>query len=228
MLLNSFICPDCETPFPILMGSSRCFFGEGIFSKRRYECTNCGTVSVSKVCWRDALWAWPLTVFLFACLMVVWDRAAMAFSMPFALRLALMVIAVLLVCVGVRRGSRLVTLAHDGPAPSTAVRRSRWTIRLVVGLAIAMPIYVGFDTYVIKTDVLAPQIPRGSRVLVFTLARGLDPGDVIVYRGGKKNLLARVVGLDETAKLVRVERKGEPVRTVDRSQVLGKSLMRLW
>jgi len=124
-------------------------------------------------------------------------------------------------------------------------RRSRSKKRLGKGirsLLLAAAIALLLRTFVLgiyeaTSDAVSPEIPRGSRVLVFKLTRWFEPGDVVVYKSGEKNMLGRVSADiydgdlptrpgDPIPKRVRdrvaIERRGDHPKDIAASDVIGK------
>lgn len=228
MLLNSFRCPNCATPFPLFMGPSRWFFREAILFRRGYICSNCGAASIPKTCWRDAFWAWPAAIWFLVCSVRLWEKASLLLPLPLAVRFAVAVILLLVVGIGIRRGFRLTPLPDREAVPSMAVRRARSLALFFVVLVVVVLFRSVFPIYRVKTDVLAPDIRRGSHLLVSHLAREFTPGDVVVYRRGERRILARVVAVNGQTGEIRVERKGEGIEKMPRSRIVGRCLAKLW
>ena len=115
-LINNCACPHCDNPLPFLIRSSR-WRKIGFFLRPKFECHICGTISEMKVYWFDALWSWPLTVF------VVVGAARLSRSIPlFASFLdspsnigaiVFGAIAGVLIGLGFRRGFRLFQVLSD-------------------------------------------------------------------------------------------------------------------
>jgi hypothetical protein len=59
-------------------------------------------------------------------------------------------------------------------------RKLPWQIGIALVLAFAVRYSIAQSFYV-TGDGVSPMVPRGSRVLVYKLARSFNPGDVIVY-----------------------------------------------
>ncbi len=124
------------------------------------------------------------------------------------------------------------------PAP-TKSKTWRTALRsLVVALFIALLLrtfVLGF--YFATNDAVSPEIPRGSRVLVFKLTHSFEAGDVVVYKSGQTSMLGRVAGEiydgdlptrpgDPVPKRVRdrvlIERRGEDPKEIPASDIIGK------
>ena len=76
------------------------------------------------------------------------------------------------------------------------------------------------------TDAAAPEIPQGSRCLVWKLARDFVPGDLIAYRSERDVNMGRVVG-NEKGRLT-LRRNNEPDINVPHGAVVGKVITILW
>jgi RNA polymerase sigma-70 factor (ECF subfamily) len=79
--------------------------------------------------------------------------------------------------------------------------------------------------YYATNDAVSPEIPRGSRVLVFKLARSFKAKDIVVYKSADKNLLGRVVA-EKTGTgfpdVMLIERQGRSATKIPRHDVIGK------
>jgi len=82
------------------------------------------------------------------------------------------------------------------------------------------------SAYTIKNDSLAPELPAGSYVLAWKLARTYGPGALVVYRDGDRYFAGRVSAA--TAGEVRVNRNGVPDSAVPRSALRGRIVTVLW
>ena len=58
------------------------------------------------------------------------------------------------------------------------------------------------EVFYVPTGVVAPEIPRGSRVLVYKLGSTYEPGQIVAYRAGAVTLLGRVVKISPTGEIV--------------------------
>jgi len=87
-------------------------------------------------------------------------------------------------------------------------------LAFMVRWAVAQPFYV-------PSDVAAPQIPRGSRVLVFKLARSFSAGDIVVFLTTDLGYRVGIVKDVQPGNLV-VQRHGFPDVTVPLDHVVGR------
>jgi len=87
-------------------------------------------------------------------------------------------------------------------------------LALAVRWAIAEPFYAAGDG-------AYPLVPKGSRVLVYKLAKSYEPGDVVVFRAPDGiNYLGIVKA--ENADVVVVSRHAQPDQTVPLDQMVGR------
>ena len=56
-------------------------------------------------------------------------------------------------------------------------------------------------------------------------AKDFAGGDIVVFKVGDKNYLARVVAVNKKAGRVTIERKGEPARQVPLADILGRGML---
>ncbi len=82
------------------------------------------------------------------------------------------------------------------------------------------------QSFMAATDALAPEVPRGSHVVVWKRASRFFPGDCIAYRQQEHVCLGRVASVD--AENLAVLRNGEPDAVVPRGAVVGKVITVLW
>jgi predicted Ser/Thr protein kinase len=118
------------------------------------------------------------------------------------------------------------------PRPRAAAGRAgrRWrrkALECVAGVVIALTLrqYV-VSAYTIKNDALAPELPAGSYVLAWKLARTFAPGDLVVYRDGARYMAGRVSAADGS--VVEVNRNGVAAKSLHPSQLVGKIISVLW
>ncbi len=104
------------------------------------------------------------------------------------------------------------------------MRRTAWPV--VIGLATVVLLW----TFVLKvvraqTDAIAPEVPKGARVLIYRLARSFEPGDVIVYRDEAGHaMLGRVLEFDKSASRVRVGRNDTQPQSIPLGKVVGRAI----
>jgi serine/threonine-protein kinase len=99
---------------------------------------------------------------------------------------------------------------------------------LAASLLVIAPVVRTFvlDMLVATTDAAAPEIPHGSRFLVWKLSHHFTPGDLVAYRYQGQVNLGRVARA-ETGNLL-VRRSHEPDADVPRAAVMGKVISILW
>jgi len=132
----------------------------------------------------------------------------------------------------------LMTFAETGKcqggtsAPQAASARKGWNWRktareAVAGVVIALALKQWvLGAYTIKNDSLAPEIPVGSYVLAWKLARTVTSGDLVVYRDGGRTFAGRVS--EPTVDGVRINRSGVPEFVVSQNAVCGRIVTVLW
>ena len=112
-----------------------------------------------------------------------------------------------------RRGTR--------PHP---VRLSWWRgtlVKVLVVLALLIPIRLFLlQIYIQAGDSLAPEIPKGSHMLVWIPAMHYAPGDILIYRRPNGNNLSARVVRDEGGKII-VSRNQSPDEPIARADIVG-------
>jgi serine/threonine protein kinase/signal peptidase I len=116
--------------------------------------------------------------------------------------------------------------ANAAPPPQgTGWRKAR--IGSVIALLIAIPVRLFLlGPFVVTGDSAAPELPAGSRILVWKPARAFSPGDMIAYDHGGDTFVGRVVGAAEA--FVTVNRNGQPDEIIPRQRVTGKVISVYW
>jgi hypothetical protein len=100
--------------------------------------------------------------------------------------------------------------------------------RLPITLAVVFILVLLLELTVIRvfraaTDAVAPNIPLGSRMLVYKLASAFRPGDVVAFRSAEgKTRLGVVQTVDDGDGSLKVMRNGEPEQIVGRGKVIGR------
>ncbi|MEO6742740.1 MAG: protein kinase, partial [Chthoniobacteraceae bacterium] len=82
------------------------------------------------------------------------------------------------------------------------------------------------QAFVIPVNSMAPELPAGSRVLVWKLTRQFAPGDIIAHKHGDLVWVSRVVR-EEKEQLV-LQRNEWPEEKLPRADVIGKVISVLW
>ncbi len=103
----------------------------------------------------------------------------------------------------------------------------RWRSALFRDLPVGLVIAFVLSTFVIgnyraETDAVSPEIPRGSYMLVYKLARTFGPGDIIAYRRDGKVIVGRVVEAGPRDGAVRVQRRQTSPESVAAANIIGK------
>lgn len=125
---------------------------------------------------------------------------------------------------GKRNSSKVVVGAEFKPSKSW-LRKSTENVALGMLIALVIRTFL-LQPFVAVTDSAAPEIPRGSHVLVWKLAREFVPDDLVAYiRDGKTNL-GRVVG--NRTDTIEVKRYGESSVFIPRKDIVGKVVSVYW
>lgn len=110
----------------------------------------------------------------------------------------------------------------------TYPRKSRLR-RLLVRCAVAAALLFGVratlaEVFHAVTDAAAPQVPAGSRCLVFKHPASYTPGDVVAFHPGPDNRtwLGVVKSVDPSSGSVTVSRKNRPDMTLSPRQLVGR------
>jgi hypothetical protein len=119
-------------------------------------------------------------------------------------------------------------IAHARGYLRTFFKKQRRTLPWKVGIAAVLLLAIRYsvaESFYVPGDGLSPEIPRGSRVLVYKLSHSFAPGDVIVYRHSQnQNWLGRIVRESNSGGWV-VERNAGADRVVAEiadSQIIGR------
>lgn len=117
-----------------------------------------------------------------------------------------------------------------GGSKSSATRFGRgfrWKLSvsiLVVLLVLGARAFV-LAPFRVVNDAVSPDIPLGSRVLVFKLARSYAPPDVIVYRHDGRNMLGRVAQPGPENGWLLIARRNEPPQSIPASEIVGRVVL---
>ena len=106
-----------------------------------------------------------------------------------------------------------------------------WKSRVVGIAALIIALVVPLRAWVIQafdvpTQSLAPEIPGGSKVLVWKLSRNWSAGDIVVYRHEKVYFVGRVTSV--AADQLTLTRNNAAPMTVPLDEVSGKVISVLW
>jgi hypothetical protein len=118
-----------------------------------------------------------------------------------------------------------ISRLHRGQPP-----RSRWhkiwtSVLLVAIIVIPTRLFL-LGAYSVKGDSASPEIPQGSRILVWKPAREFTPGDIIAYDHEGNTFVGRVIGVREGTVTVNRNRGGDDA--IQRSRVIGKVVSVYW
>ncbi len=106
-------------------------------------------------------------------------------------------------------------------------RWKRWSVRIAIGFVLAVILRTFFvQAFRAATDAAAPEIPRGSRFLVWKLGHEFQPGDLIAYRRDGYVSVGRVVRSAGDGCWVNRNRQADA--PVSRGEILGKVISVYW
>jgi signal peptidase I len=119
-------------------------------------------------------------------------------------------------------------------AGNVRVRRKRLSPRWrrVATIAGAIVVVIGIlrtffvQPFMVMTDAAAPEIPAGSRILVWKMARTFKPGDLLAYEAGDQFYAGRVARSE--GENVIMNRNGMPDIAVPRAAITGKVISVYW
>jgi hypothetical protein len=103
-------------------------------------------------------------------------------------------------------------------------RKLPWQIGIALVLAFAVRFSIA-QAFIIPGDSVSPMVPRGSRVLVFKLARSFTPGDVMVYRVGPGEFRVGIVVCQRSDGEWVVQKNhgtGKEIINVPQEQIVGR------
>ena len=117
---------------------------------------------------------------------------------------------------------------RSGEIPKSA--RSRWhkvMMTVVVAILIVIPLRVWvIEAFIVPAKSLEPEIPLGSRVLVWKLSDKYAPGDIIAHRHGNQVWVSRVVRVADDHLIT--QRNQWPEEKMPRGDVIGKVVSVYW
>ncbi|MDR3402031.1 MAG: protein kinase [Chthoniobacter sp.] len=149
----------------------------------------------------------------------------------------------------IRRVKRAANKPLEGAQPATHTWWRKTLVWILFALIVAIPVRLFLiGPYVVIGDRAAPEIPSGSKILVWKLSGSFSPGDmiayvkehpepqwhlhispsgdVIAYAKGDNTYVGRVVRATGTS--LTVNRNGEPDDTIPRSRVIGRVISVYW
>ncbi len=103
-------------------------------------------------------------------------------------------------------------------------RKLPWQIGIALVLAFAVRFSIA-QAFIIPGDSVSPMVPRGSRVLVYKLARSFNPGDVMVYRIGPGEFRVGIVVCQRSDGEWVVQKNhgaGKEITNVPQEQIVGR------
>ena len=106
------------------------------------------------------------------------------------------------------------------------IKRTLWYMLFALGLAIFVGAMVLQD-FRAMTDAMAPDVPQGSHVLVFKLARDYLPGDIAAFRTKDSNQLGRVVEAGPKEGRLLVQRRNESPQLIPADDLIGKVILNM-
>ncbi|MEP6670352.1 MAG: protein kinase [Chthoniobacter sp.] len=109
--------------------------------------------------------------------------------------------------------------------PGRLWRKDAATALLVVLFAIAARIWL-VGQYVVPGNSAAPEIPAGSRILVWKVARSFATGDMVAYRHANNTYVGRVVHTSPAE--ISVSRNGQPDEVTPPANLIGKVISVYW
>jgi serine/threonine protein kinase len=123
-------------------------------------------------------------------------------------------------------------VALDQPANSTTKQPAgptrpswlrKWVLWPIVAIIIALLVrQFVLDVYRVSSDAVSPEIPQGSRVFVYKLARTYQPGDIIVYHRDGLNMVGRVAQPGPTDGILMIARRSQSPQSIAISDVVGR------
>lgn len=112
------------------------------------------------------------------------------------------------------------------PQPSRFKRFVRQTVlTLGVALVCAFGIKAAVaESFVVQTDAVAPEVPKGARLIVYKLASEYRVGDIVLYKSNGKNYVGRVANVLPNDQLT-IERNREPDAQLAASELVGRCVL---
>jgi hypothetical protein len=123
----------------------------------------------------------------------------------------------------------LWVLAKNIKTPASRVASGkRFLGRMIVPAIAAVVLLRAFvvEAFVVPVNSLAPEIPAGSRILVWKLSSFFAIGDVIAYAHEDKTYVGRVVRSTDTN--ITINRNGWSDESIPRSRVIGRVISVFW
>jgi hypothetical protein len=106
----------------------------------------------------------------------------------------------------------------------TYFRKKMRTWSIGVPIALVLGLFVRFavaQPFIVPGDAVSPEIPRGSRIMVYKLARSFVPGDIVVFQNSDRLYRLGIVLSADSTQIV-VKKTGVPNMTVPLDHVVGR------
>jgi hypothetical protein len=110
----------------------------------------------------------------------------------------------------------------------TYLKKKRRTLPIQLAVTLVVLLAVRFSVaqeFYVPSDVAAPMIPRGSRILVYKLAESFQQGDVVVFRSAGGEAWMGTVETSDAQGNLTVSRKGYPQSIVPRRSIIGRVVL---
>ncbi len=125
----------------------------------------------------------------------------------------------------------LIEWRHRGSQLDRSLPVRKWWQKALVTVIIAIVIVIPLrawvlEAYVIPVTSMEPELPAGSRVLVWKLTRQFAPGDIVAHKHGDRTWVSRVVR--EKKEQLIVQRNRWPEEKLPRADVIGKVVSVFW
>lgn len=117
------------------------------------------------------------------------------------------------------------------PSASSSHRQNRWKQRLrKIAISLAMALMIAFsikaavaDLYVVRTTGVSPEVPEGTRVLVYKLSPEYAVGQIVAFQDGDLVKLARVTQITEQT--LTVDRNDAPPQELPLDRLIGRVIV---
>lgn len=108
-------------------------------------------------------------------------------------------------------------------------RFKRFVRQTVLTLGVALVCAFGIkaavaESFVVQTDAVAPEVPKGARLIVYKLASEYRVGDIVLYKSNGKNYVGRVANILPNDQLT-IERNDEPDAKLAASELVGRCVL---
>ena len=119
---------------------------------------------------------------------------------------------------------RLWENSDDKHGLSGKQRIGRWLfLNGIIALVAVVPIRAAVaQPFYAATNAVAPEVPQGSRVLVYKLDASYQAGNIIAFRQNGRVVLGRVVNHNAASDKVTISRNDAPNYDIDLSQIVGR------